>query len=252
MNPELLLSRIRIVLCRTSHPGNIGAAARAMKCMGLNDLRLVAPYQFPDPQATALAAGADDILGAAGIHSTLAEALAGTVHAVALTVRQRDLAAPALRLRDDLPGLLALAAEGCVALVFGNEAAGLNNEEVACCRNTLSIPTNPEFSSLNLGAAVQILCHELRMAAFGGIAPVLAHPATPSTSPPAESRELEALLATWEAAMQHTGFLNPAQPARVMQKMRRLLARARLEKTEASILHGMLASVIKPTGHGPR
>jgi tRNA/rRNA methyltransferase len=156
MKPEVLLSRIRIVLCRPSHPGNIGAAARAMKTMGLGHLSLVSPKQFPDPEADTRATGAVDLLQQAEIYPSLQEALAGTVFVVGLSARRRDLGPEIGEPREMVTRLLAAAAEGEVALVFGNETVGLSNDEIQLCHAAVSIPTNPDFSSLNLGSAVQV------------------------------------------------------------------------------------------------
>jgi tRNA/rRNA methyltransferase len=250
MNPDLLLSRIRIVLCRPSHPGNIGAAARAMKNMGLSRLHLVTPKQFPDPEADARATAAVDVLLAAKIHDSLHSALSGCVHAVALSARQRDLGPVSSDVRSVASGLLGLAAEGEVALVFGNETVGLSNEELMHCQTSVCIPANPEFSSLNLGAAVQLLCYELRLAAFGGMPPAPDSKATPFASPAATLEELEGLYAHLETVMTATGFYNPQQPGRLMPKLRRLFGRAALEKDEINILRGILASTQSPTMHG--
>ena len=166
MNPEVLLSRIRVVLCRPSHPGNIGAVARAMKTMGLSDLYLVSPRQFPDPEADARATGAVDLLQRATVCDSLKTALAETSFAVAMSARQRDLGPAIGQPREVVGRLLAEAAHGKVAMVFGNETMGLSNEEVMHCQAAVCIPTNPEFRSLYLGAAVQVLCYECRMAAY--------------------------------------------------------------------------------------
>ena len=165
MNPEVLLSRIRVVLCRTSHPGNIGAAARAMKTMGLSNLYLVEPKQFPDPEADARATSAVDVLQRAKITSSLKEALVGASFVVALSARQRDIGPVIGAPRETVARLIAEAEHGEVALVFGNETVGLSNDEILHCQAAVTIPTNPEFSSLNLGSAVQVLSYECRMAA---------------------------------------------------------------------------------------
>lgn len=250
MNPDLLLSRVRIVLCRPSHPGNIGAAARAMKTMGLSSLHLVSPRQFPDPEADARATAAVDVLQAAKIHGSLADALTGCVHAVAMSARRRDLGPVSADVRAVASDLLGLAQAGEVALVFGNETTGLSNEEVLQCQSSVCIPANPAFSSLNLGAAVQILCYELRLAAYGEQLPTVDSGATPFSSPPATLDELEGFYAHLEAVMTATGFYNPAQPGRLLPKLRRLFGRTGLEKDEINILRGMLAATQQPTGHG--
>lgn len=250
MNPESLLSRIRVVLCRPSHPGNIGAAARAMKTMGLSRLYLVQPKQFPDPEADTRATGAVDLLEKAKITDSLAEALTDCVFAVALSARQRDLGPEIGQPRESVARLLAEAEHGDVALVFGNETVGLSNEEVLHCQAAVTIPTNPAFSSLNLGSAVQVLCYECRMAAFSEKPPVAGQGVTPFASPMACLDEVEGLVTHLESVMTETGFFNPAQPGRLMPKLRRLFSRVRLEKDEINILRGILASTQVKTGHG--
>ncbi|HJW26395.1 MAG TPA: RNA methyltransferase [Rhodocyclaceae bacterium] len=249
MNPTNLLSRIRVVLCRPSHPGNIGAAARAMKVMGLSRLCLVTPKQFPDPEADARATGAVDVLAAAQVCATLDEALAGTVFAVALSARQRDLGPVPKQAREAVGELLKEAEHGEVALVFGNETMGLSNEELQRCHLAATIPANPEFTSLNLGAAVQVLCYEARMAAHDG-RPEVADRTTPFASPAASHEEVEGLYGHLEQVMTDTGFYNPAQPGRLMPKLRRLFGRVRLEKDEINILRGILAATQQKTGYG--
>lgn len=250
MNPEVLLSRIRVVLCRPSHPGNIGAAARAMKTMGLSNLYLVQPRQFPDPEADTRATGAVDVLQQATVTASLAEALAGTVLAVALSARQRDLGPAIGQPRETVARLLAEAEQGEVALVFGNETVGLSNEEILQCQAAVTIPTNPDFSSLNLGSAVQVLCYECRMTAFAERPPVTGQGVTPFASPAATHDEVEGLMGHLESVMTDTGFYNPEQPGRLMPKLRRLFGRVRLEKDEINILRGVLASTQVKTGHG--
>lgn len=250
MNPESLLSRIRVVLCRPSHPGNIGAVARAMKTMGLSSLYLVQPKQFPDPEADTRATGAVDLLEQAKITASLAEALTGCVFAVALSARQRDLGPEIGQPRETVARLLAEAEHGNVALVFGNETVGLSNEEILHCQAAVTIPTNPAFSSLNLGSAVQVLCYECRMAAFSEKPPVAGQGVTPFVSPTASLDEVEGLFGHLESLMTDTGFFNPAQPGRLLPKLRRLFGRIRLEKDEINILRGILASTQVKTGHG--
>ncbi len=249
MKPADLLDRVRVVLCRPSHPGNIGAAARAMKNMGIARLALVTPLRFPDAEADARAAGADDVLAAARVCGNLDEALAGSTLAVALSARPRDLGPQPRSVREAVGELLAAAAQGEVALVFGNETTGLSNDELQRCHAAVTIPSNPEFSSLNLGAAVQVLCYELRMGAYAGVPPA-ADPATPFASPPATHDEIEGFYAHLEAVMTETGFYNHAQPGRLLPKLRRLFGRSRLEKDEINILRGILAATRQKTGHG--
>ncbi|MCK6412583.1 MAG: RNA methyltransferase [Azonexus sp.] len=250
MKPEDLLARIRVVLCRPSHPGNIGAVARAMKTMGLHDLWLVEPRQFPDPEADTRATGAVDVLQAARVVPNLSAALADTSFAIALSARQRDLGPAVGAPRASIARLLAEAAHAPVALVFGNETMGLSNEEVRECQAAATIPTNPEFSSLNLGSAVQVLCYECRMSAFAEQPPLASQGATPFAAPAATHREIDGLLQHLEQVMTDTGFYNPEQPGRLLPKLQRLFARARLEADEVNILRGLLAATQKPTGHG--
>ncbi|WP_300450655.1 RNA methyltransferase [Accumulibacter sp.] len=233
------LDRIRIVLSRTSHPGNIGAAARAMKTMGLSHLRLVNPKRFPDDEAMARAAGAEDILLQAQVCTTLDTALADSIYTYALSARQRNLGPAAMPARQAAGEILARAGTGEVALLFGNETAGLSNAEVQRCQSTVYIPANPEYSSLNLASAVQLLCYELRLAAFAGRPPVLTR-AVPFASPPAAHADIERFYAHLERVMVASGFLDPEHPRRLLPKLRRLFARTELESDEINILRGLL------------
>jgi tRNA/rRNA methyltransferase len=240
MNHAPALDRIRIVLSRTSHPGNIGAAARAMKTMGLSRLYLVDPKDFPSGEARARSSNALDVLESAVVCSSLEEALSGTVLAAAMTARRRELAAPLRWAREGAAEIVAAAGSGDVALVFGNESAGLTNEELALCRIPVTIPTNPEYSSLNLGAAVQVMCYELRLAALD---PGIAQPAGYE---PAPFEEIQRFYEHLEQALTESGFLDPAHPKRLIPRLHRLFDRAGLEKEEVSILRGMLKTFQKP------
>lgn len=246
MNRPLALDRIRVVLSRTSHPGNIGAAARAMKTMGLRDLWLVAPEAFPDEVATARASGAADLLESARVVGTLQEALADTVFSAALTARRRELSLPRMQARDAARELVARSEDGIVALVFGNETSGMTNEEVGLCSLPVTIPTDPEFSSLNLGAAVQVLSYELRMAALGEAA---AAPADVQAEP-ATHADFEGFMGHLERVVTASGFHDPANPKRLLPRMRRLFNRVRLEKEEVAILRGMLTTFETPKRRG--
>jgi tRNA/rRNA methyltransferase len=233
------LSEVRVVLARPSHPGNIGSAARAMKTMGLSRLRLVQPRAFPHEDANALASGALDLLENAQVFDTLEAALGDAVLAVGFSARSRDLSHPPRALRDAAPLILASAAAAPVALVFGNETFGLTNEELARCHWLAMIPSNPAYGSLNLGAAVQVACYELATSAQA-----FAVPAAPEHEP-ATVEEIEAFHAHLERAMIASGFLDPAMPKRLMERMRRLFARAGLEREEVRFLRGMLAAFEK-------
>ena len=231
-----MCERVRVVLCRPSHPGNIGAAARAMKTMGFGRLVLVAPQSVPDAQSAAMASGATDVLAAAQTVGSLAEALTGTVAAVALTARRRELAVAPLWARDAARRLAAT--DGEIALVFGNETFGLSNEELAACSHWAMIPANAEYSSLNLAAAVQVLCYELRLALADPGPP----PAVPDAGTPATHDDVERLLDHLTRVATASGFLDPATPKRFDTRMRRLLARARIEREEVAILRGLLSA----------
>ncbi|HUP28911.1 MAG TPA: RNA methyltransferase [Usitatibacter sp.] len=228
------------MLSRPSHPGNIGSAARAMKTMGFGDLRLVAPKDFPSAEADALASGALDVLAGARVFATLEEALADAVLAVGFSSRPRDLSHPLRALREMAGDIVTQSALGRVALVFGNETFGLTNDELVRCQWLATIPANPRYGSLNLAAAVQVACYELAStaAAFS--------PAADPARTPATLDEVEAFYAHLERLMVASGFLDPAQPKRLMERIRRLYARAGLEREEVKFLRGMLASFEKP------
>jgi len=248
MNRPSPLEYVRIVLSRPSHPGNIGAAARAMKTMGLAHLTLVAPKLFPHPEAAARASGAIDVLDRAVVCSTLAEALSGTVLVAGMSARRRDLAAPFRWAREGAAELLAGTRQkvqqetqlSYVALVFGNETSGLSNEEMDLCAVPIMIPANPEYSSLNLAAAVQLMCYELRLAAVAPGVP----PSCEATL--ATMDEIEGFHAHLERIAIASGFLDPAQPKRLLPRLRRLFGRVQLEHDEISILRGFLATFENP------
>ncbi len=241
MNNTDPLKNIRIVLARPSHPGNIGAAARAMKNMGLSDLRLVQPRHFPHPDAVVRAAGADDVLDAARVVDSVAAALEGCVLAVASTARHRELRHESMDARSAAHAALAAAAQP-VAILFGNETSGLTADEAAHCRIWAQVPTAPDFKSLNLGAAVQVFAYELRMACLAGV-PAL--PTDPEFAP-ATLEQVEQLYVHLEERMTISGFYNPANPGRLELRLRRLLARARLEAEEVNILRGFLKTLEQP------
>lgn len=238
------LVRVRVVLCQTSHPGNIGSAARALKTMGFSRLVLVRPRHLPEEQALALASGASDVLSSAVVVDSLAQALIGTVMAVALTARRRELAVAPLWARDatlELAKSLQSDGQSDVALVFGNETFGLSNDELSLCSHWAMIPANPDYSSLNLAAAVQLLCYETRLAIEAPGAP----PEVADAGMVATRDDVERLLAHMESVAIDSGFLDPLVPKRFMTRMRRLAARARLEREEVAILRGLLSAVQK-------
>ncbi len=223
-----------MVLSHTTHPGNIGAAARAMKTMGLGRLYLINPRHFPDAQAEAMAAGADDILRDAVVCGSIDEALAGVVYTVAMTARLRDISIEVQTPREAMPRVLQEAAGQPVALLFGTEMSGLTNEEMGRAQLGVNIPANPDFSSLNVAAAVQVMAYELNVAAQAFV------PAVREGGQPASHERLEGLYAQLEKALFEIGFFTTQNPARLMQRLRRLYSRARLEDEEVNILRGIL------------
>ena len=228
-----MLNNVRVVLSHTTHPGNIGAAARAMKTMGLSRLYLINPKIFPDAQASAMAAGADDILDNAVVCTSIDEALQGVVFTVAMTARLRDISIEVQTPREAMPQVLQEAQAGPVALLFGTEMSGLTNEEMGRAQLGVSIPTNPDFSSLNVAAAVQVMAYELAVAAqaFAPRAPQIE---------PASHERVEGLYGHLEKTLFEIGFFTTQNPARLMQRLRRLFSRTRLEDEEINILRGIL------------
>lgn len=230
---------IRIVLVATSHPGNIGSTARAMKTMGLSKLYLVSPKSFPNPKAGELAAGADDVLTAAVVTDSLDEALQGCQLILATSARPRGIALPGLT-----PGECAqLVAEQPdnteIAVVFGREHAGLTNEELLRCHYHVNIPSNPEYSSLNLSQAVQIVAYELRMKRLAPRAEVELRADRLATA-----GEIEKFYAHLTEVMMATEFLKPTNPTRkLQQRIRRIFNRIRLEYREITILRGILSQI---------
>ena len=237
-----ILKNIRVVLCETAHPGNIGAAARAMKTMGLRQLTLVAPQRYPDPQAQWLAVGAADVLQSARTCANLDEALAGSAFTVACTARPREVAVPMVAAREAAARIVEVARTQFVALVFGNEAYGLTAAEIGKCQLLATIPAQPEFSSLNVAAAVQVLAYELRLAALGATV------RNRSGKEPAHAthEEIERFYVHLERSLLEAGFLNPRNPKKLMARLRRLFGRTQLEQEEVNILHGVIKTLATP------
>jgi tRNA/rRNA methyltransferase len=242
----------RFVLVEPSHPGNVGAAARALKTMGFSRLVLVAPRVANvqnDPEAIAMASGADDVLASAHVVPTLADALSGAQWSLALTARSREYGPPQLAPRAAAAHAREHAVHGDIALVFGNERTGLSNEDVERCSALAHIPANPAYSSLNLAQAVQVLSYELRIAyqeasddpvsagasasAAGGIAGARA-----------ASDEVERMFVHLENALIALDFLDPANPKKLMSRLRRLFARAGLEREEVNIVRGIAKHIL--------
>jgi TrmH family RNA methyltransferase len=240
-------NRIRIVLVATSHAGNIGAAVRAMKTMGLARLVLVAPLNFPDAEATARAVGAEDLLQTAQVCASLDEAIRDCSFVIGTSARSRRIAWPTLAPDAAAARVLQEAETNEVAILFGRERTGLTNEELDRCQALVHIPTDPDFSSLNLAAAVQIVAYELRRSLLG--ATVSLKPAEESLGEPlASAAEVQRFYEHLEQVMTETGFLDPENPKLLMRRLMRLYNRARLSTNEVNILRGILTAVQRPHG----
>lgn len=232
-----MIDNIRIVLVNPSHPGNIGSVARAMKTMELRHLYLVNPKDFPSATATALAAGADDILATAKVTSSLTEALTGINIIIGTSARPRVLQLPTLDPRQAAALVTAETKINNVAVLFGRENNGLSNEELEMCNYQLYIPTNPIFSSLNIAAAVQLIAYEIKMAQ-----PTNNTFAMPQTEP-ATTEEIQYFYQHLEQTLTTIDFLQPSNQRGLMAKLKLLFNRAKLEKTETSILRGVLTAI---------
>jgi len=231
------LQSVRIVLVEPTHPGNIGAAARAMKAMGLEHLRLVAPTRFPSAEATARAAGADDILNAARVIDSVDEAVADCGLVLGTTARMRRIEWPVIDPREAARRAVDQSARAPVAVLFGRESAGLTNAELDRCQALIRIPAAAHFSSLNVAAAVQIVAYELRTEVGGaGIT------AASVQSPAATAGELEGFYRHLEETLVRIGYLDPAAPKLLMRRLRRLFSRAEPDRAEINILRGILTS----------
>lgn len=244
-----MLDSIRIVLVHTTHPGNIGATARAMKNMGLTELCLVSPKAFPHPDADARASGADDILSAARVVPDVESAIADCELVVGTSARERHIPWPLVNPRE----LAAICAEmhrrstrqnrAKVAVLFGREAHGLTNEELQLCHQHVHIPTNPSFSSLNVAAAVQVISYEMRMALVENQPGEAPRWGTPWDIELASSKELEQLFDHMEKTLVDIEFLDPENPRQLMPRLRRLFLRAVPDKVEVNVLRGILKKI---------
>ncbi len=257
--PDSLPAHLISILASPSHPGNIGAVARALKTMGLSSLRLVTPDEFPSPIASARASGALDILNGASQYEDFATAIADCRLVVGTSARLRSLSYPHVTPREIAPVLIEEAMKGPVAICYGREECGLLNEQLAQCHYHIEIPANPVYSSLNLASAVQVMAYELRLAflAYQGRSGIENREAWPPTydlerlgcqswdEPPASAAEVDGLLAHFERATHHSGFLDPKNPMLGMVRLRRLFNRARIDRVEINILRGILRSVEK-------
>ncbi|MFC0117605.1 tRNA (cytosine(32)/uridine(32)-2'-O)-methyltransferase TrmJ [Pseudoalteromonas xiamenensis] len=235
----MALSDIRIVLVNTSHSGNIGSVARAMKTMGLSKLYLVDPACEVDSHASALAAGATDVLGASQTVATLQEAIADCSLVIGTSARSRTLSWPMVEPRECADKLVAEAVNGPVALVFGRENSGLTNEELQLCNYHVCIPANPEYSSLNLAMAVMTLSYEIRMSHLATQDKVIEEDDVRYPT----QQQMDLFFEHLEKTLNETGFIIKQHPGIVMTRLRRLFTRARPEDQELNILRGILTSI---------
>jgi len=237
-----LLKQFRIVLCETSHPGNIGSVARAMKTMGFLDLYLVNPKDFPSRHAQALACGAEDILQKATLVTSLESALENINHVIGFTARKRELTQPHKNVRDLSKQLINEANNNKIAIVFGNETNGLSNLELQHCQSLGFIDANSKYSSLNLAHAVQIVCHEIRMVSELPIKNKILKKITKKYV----SHDLQnGFYKHLEEILDEIGFLKKIQADRLMMRLRLLFNRTQMEKEEVNILRGILSEIQK-------
>jgi tRNA (cytidine32/uridine32-2'-O)-methyltransferase len=246
---------VKIVLVETSHPGNIGSAARAMKTMGFTELVLVAPVNSPDAVATSMAAGADDVLFHAKTVMTLAEALADCHLVVGSTARPRGFSVPEYAPQEGIAKVVEGVQTGLkTALVFGRERTGLTNAEIDFCHHLIRIPSHAEYSSLNLSQAVQVLSYEYRMQWLATLPEQSLHQLTATATQqesakaierPATSAELDSLYAHWQQCFTESGFLQDDNHERLMRFIKVMMNRSHPSLQEVNILRGMLSSVCR-------
>jgi TrmH family RNA methyltransferase len=235
-----VLENIRIVLSNTSHPGNIGASARAMKTMELSRLYLVNPKRYPDAEATARASGADDLLAQATVCSDLETAIAGCQLVMGASARSRRIPCPIIDPASCAHQAVAESGQGEVAILFGCEQSGLSNAEIDRCQSLVQIPTNPVYGSLNLASAVQIISYEILVAQRQ--ATVSSAGQAGSAYVPATAEELERYFEHLERVLIKLDFLDPDNPRKLMRRLRRLYNRARPDENEINILRGVLSA----------
>lgn len=242
-NSQQLLDNIRIVLVNTSHPGNIGGVARAMKNMGLTQLYLVEPKDYPAPQAQWRAANAMDVLEGATVVATLDEAISDCGLVVGTSARERRIPWPLFTPRECGERSIVEASEHPIAIIFGREDRGLTNEELHKCHYHVHIPTNPDYSSLNLAAAVQVLTYELRMSCLEKQNSGEALHFNDWDMPPAKLDAVENYYTHLQETLESLGFIKPDNPRQTMTRLRRLYNRIRLDEMEVAIMRGMLTSI---------
>jgi len=231
-----MIQNVRIVMVHTTHPGNIGAAARAMKNMCLEQLVLVAPREFPCAEATARASGADDVLASARVVDSLADAVSDCRIVIGASARLRSVAWPVVDPREAARLAASEVTAGAVAIVFGRESSGLSNDELDLCTHLVHIPTNPDFSSLNVAMAVQVLSYELMQAAGEQL------PAVEENGPVASNAEMEGFFSHLEQALDEIGFTDARRADKLLRRLRRLFHRAAPDSEEVNILRGILSA----------
>lgn len=244
-----MLNDIRFVLVNTSHPGNIGGVARAMKNMGITQLALVDPQSFPDANATARASGADDVLANAGVFNTLDQALAGCDLVFGASARLRKLSWPQANPREMVQQIATQPAGTKIAIVFGREHSGLTNDELERCHYLVHIPSNPEYSSLNIAAAAQVLAYEIYQAVCDTDVQRDDQSVEAETSlddePFADAQDMERFYQHLSDTLTEIGFLQTEHPRKMMRRLRRLFNRARPDRVELNILRGILTTIQK-------
>ncbi|MCW9078491.1 MAG: RNA methyltransferase [Gammaproteobacteria bacterium] len=231
-----MTQNVRIVMVHTTHPGNIGAAARAMKNMCLTELVLVAPREFPCAEATARASGADDVLASARVVDSLADAVSDCRIVIGASARLRSVAWPVVAPREAARLAASEARAGAVSIVFGRESSGLSNDELDLCTHLVHIPTNPDYSSLNVAMAVQVLSYELMQAAGEPL------PAVEENDPVASNAEMEGFFRHLEQALDEIGFTDELRAHKLLRRLRRLFHRAAPDSEEVNILRGILSA----------
>ncbi|WP_444994417.1 RNA methyltransferase [Aliikangiella sp. IMCC44359] len=236
-----MLENIRVILSHTTHPGNVGAAARAMKVMGLSKLGLVNPKRYPSAEATERASRATDILASAQVSSSIEEAVADCRLIVGTSARTRSLPSKLITPRELTEIIQQNPERYPVALLFGTENSGLTNEELHMCHYHVCIPTNPEYSSLNLASAVQLIAYELRLAFAEFDVP---SQRITENEVPITREQLNGVLQHFDQVMRHTGYIQPQQEKQINIRMNRLLSKADITQSEMNILRGFLRSVL--------
>ena len=239
-----LMSRVRIVMVETTHPGNIGAAARAMKTMGQHRLYLVNPAVFPAVEVTARAAGADDILSDAVVCSSLSEAVNDCALVIGTSARERRIPWMVHTPRECAGKILQTMISDEVAVVFGRESSGLSNAELELCNAMLQIPTNPGFSSLNVASAIQILCYEILLCSLEEDVAAIDKPGVPL----ATAEQMQHFYRHLETSLQQIGFLDPNKPRQLMRRMKRFFNRSQPDQDEMNLLRGMLTAMQRAAG----